>query len=386
MIKKMFKYFLPIILISAIIFSFTVCYADEESEMPVTTSDNASSETPEIMQDDLYLIDQDIVIDKFVNGNAYIMGNTVKIAGAINGNLFVLAKSLTVEKGAVINGSIFACAETIDFNGDVYDMYAVAADKLNMSIDSYVGRDLRISSRDIILKSQIDRNAYVFSSEKLDLGSGEDIPLILGNLDYSAKSEIQVPENVFPYKETSKVTFTPIVQSEEKNTVSSVSDIIWSFAISAVTAVVVALVVKFFFHTIDKKISEFNLTPSNIFKCFGIGLLILFCFLPVFLILLISGIGVKLGLLLLLIIISLCMVCGPLCIIFITNILKEKLNVESGFVYYLLIVLVSLILHAISLIPILGGLFSVFIISTTIGLFFKNSPKKIDNTETNYDV
>ncbi len=385
MIKKNLKYLLSIILVSAVIFSFSVCFADENIVLDSSSLENAllnsNEDTTEIYQDDFYAADKVINMDKYVNGNAYIIGNDVKITGAINGDLFVLANTLTVEKGALINGSIFACANTIYFNGECFDLYAVATDKIDMSIDSYIGRDLRASSTNMRLRSQIDRNANIFVSETLDLGSGEDIPLIFGDLNYSAKSEVQIPDNVFPYEE-SNVNFTPIIESSKNESTTSVSDIILGFSIFAVACLVIALVVKFFFHTIDEKINKFNPAPSNIFKCFGIGLLILFCMPIVSIFLLITVVGAKLCVILLLILALLCLICAPLSIIFIANLLKEKLNIENNVVYYLLIVLISLIIHAISLIPILGGLVALFLVSTTLGLFFKNSPKEITAEET----
>ena len=386
MIKKNLKFLLSIILVISLLTTFSVCFADEENEVTNNdnllvstsgdensdeTSESSETEEAEVYSDDLYLMGANVTMDKLVDGNVYILGNDVKITGKINGNLFVLANSLSFEEESYVQYSVFACANSIYYNGASYDLYALASDKLEMTFNSYVIRDLRALSSEIILKSAIGRNANLVATNLLDFGADEDIPVVYGNLNYSAKSEIDIPEGVLA-GEKSNSNFTPIAVS---NNNQGVSNIIIGFVISVVTALVIALIVKYCLPSVNNKIAKFNYSPINILKCFGIGLLILVCLAIIAVLLMISEIGIKLGIILVTISVFIYFVSGPLFIISITDILKAKLNVEKSYVYYLLIALVSLVLHAIALIPVAGGIIIFIIISTVVGLYFQTLPK-----------
>ena len=199
MLKKNFKFLVAIFLIIATFFSYSVCFADNAGDhaKTMTISENAgdnvkatettentvNEEEPEIYNGDLYLFDNNIVMDKLVDGNVFVFGNNVEVTGQVNGNLFVFANKLTFNN-CYVRYSIFACANSVNYNGACNDLY-VASSTLEMTYDSYVVRDVKAVSSDVIFKAAVGRDVDL-SCGKVDFGEGENIPVIYGSLRYSA--------------------------------------------------------------------------------------------------------------------------------------------------------------------------------------------------------
>ena len=199
MLKKFFKLLFFYLLIIITLSSLTICYADEpvvtsETET-ITTSESEESSTSEqeIYNGDFYLFANDIVMDKLVDGNVFIFGSNVEITGQVNGNLFVLAKTLKFNK-SFVRYDIFACANSIYYDGACNDLY-VATSNLEMTYDSYVIRDVKAIGTETILKSAIGRDVDLLANNK-NFGEGENIPVIYGNLRYTANKEIELPEGI----------------------------------------------------------------------------------------------------------------------------------------------------------------------------------------------
>ena len=96
---------------------------------------------------DVYLVGDDITIDYIVDGNLFVMANKVTINSQIGGDAFILAKEVVVDSEGYIFNNLFACAQSIDIKGVVYDAYTCAE---NLSISGgYVYRDLKSVSKNI---------------------------------------------------------------------------------------------------------------------------------------------------------------------------------------------------------------------------------------------
>ena len=106
---------LVIVLISGYSFATAEVTATEEDvNAIVETSDNSdevetTSNDDSWVKNDLYLCQDDVVVEDIVDGNAFIIGKNVTIKGEIGGDLFVMADKLTIDGGYVYS-SVFACA------------------------------------------------------------------------------------------------------------------------------------------------------------------------------------------------------------------------------------------------------------------------------------
>lgn len=371
--KKFSKLLLSSLLVVLIFSSFFVCFATDTA---VTTSEtenkeivqDANAETAteeEIHNGDLYLFDTNIVMDKLVDGNVFIFGTNVEITGQVNGNLFVFADSVNFNQ-SYIRYSIFACANTVNYNGACNDLY-VATNKLDMTYDSYVVRDLKALSSTAILKAAVGRDVDLVSNT-VDFGEDKDIAVIYGNLRYTANNEAEIPEGVIT--ENGSVTYTipkPSTLNESSNT-ETVSNLLISFLTCIVTVLVIFALIKKLAPNFAEKLSNTKISFIKLLKAFGIGLLSIVVVTILFILLTMSVIGMKLAFILLLIYVTLCLIASPILSIVIANILKPILKIEKTSMFYLIVILVSVVLHGLTLIPFVGGILGFIIKMIAIGL------------------
>ena len=365
MLKRLSK-FLLLTLITFVISSYSlICMADEDTTLQATeditlqqTEDTTITE--DVYSGDLYLFDNNVVMDKFVDGNVFIFGNNVEITGQVNGNLFVFADNLTFSNTSIVRYSIFACADTIYYDGGTYegDLY-VAAKNLEMTYNSYVARDAKIVASNVVLKSAVGRDVDLLCSS-LDLGEGTDIPIIYGNLRYKSNNEITIPEGVF--EENKSATYTKL-----SNTLS-ITDTLINFGICIVTAISVYIILKKLNPTFVENIDSKNFSFSKLIKYLGIGLGTIITVIIFFVLLLGTGVGIKLAFILGLLFIVLCLISEPTLSIAIANSLKPALKIEKNYMYYLVLSLISVILYGITFIPYVGEVLGFVISIISIGL------------------
>lgn len=367
MSKKISKLLLTLLLIIVTISTFSVCFAEvdsntaSETKETATTEDTTSAEN-EIHNGDLYLFNNDVVMDKLVDGNVFIFGNNVEITGQINGNLFVFANNLKFNE-CYVRYSVFACAGSIYYNGACNDLY-VASNKLEMTYDSYVVRDVKAVSSDVIFKAAVGRDVDL-SCGTVNFGETGSAPIIYGNLRYSANSEATIPEGVMGGSGTS--TYTKASESN-KNVTESAVDILVGFLTCVVTVLVIYAITKKFAPKFAKNLSNKKLSILQILKSFGLGLLAVILFTVLFVILLITSVGLKLAFILAFLFATICLISVPTLTIVITNVLKHAFKIEKTSMFYLLLVLVSIILYGVTLIPFVGTILSLIISFTSLGM------------------
>lgn len=376
MTKKFSKLLLAFMLIILTLSLFSVSFAevDGEKTKAVTTSEtegeavttseekpNATATEEEIHNGDLYIFDTNIVMDKLVDGNVFLFGSKVEVTGQVNGNLFVFADEVSFNE-SYIRYTIFACANSVYYNGACNDLY-VATNDLDMTYDSYVVRDLKALSSDVMFRAAIGRDVDLISNI-IDFGEGEDIPVIYGNLRYSATKEYELPEGVITDKNA--VTYTK-PSSLTTNTFSIV-DILIGFATCIVTTLVIYVLSKKVTPKFSEKLSVTKLSVLKLLKSFVLGLASLVAVLLISILLLLTTIGAKLAFILILIYAALCLIAVPTLVIIIANMLKPAFKIEKNSMFCLILALISVILHGITLIPFVGTALGLVIKLIGIGL------------------
>ena len=375
MLKKFSKFLLIMLVMFVLSSSSLICFADENSTLTTTTTgtnegaestDDTTSTQIETHDGDLYLFGNNIVMDKYVNGNVFILGNDILITGKVNGNLFVMGNNVKFD-ASIVRYSIFVCANSVYYNagcGSEYDygnLYVAALD-FESTYNSYVTGDFKSIASSIILKSAVYRDVDLICNT-VDFGEGEDIPAINGNLNYTANKEATIPEGVFmgtgTANYTAKLDFTNI---------ESLFDILIGFGACIVTALALYIILNKLTPKFVEKVCANKFSFISLLKSFGIGLATIGITL-IFLILLAGTmVGISLAVILALVFAILYIIAVPMLTIKITNTLKPALKIEKTSMFYLVIVLVSIILHGITLIPFVGGLLGLIINITAIGL------------------
>ena len=366
MTKKNFKILLILLVVIATLFSFSSCFADGNDIVTISNTDETTpvvaeeeDSTPEIHNGDLYLFDTKVVMDKLVDGNVYIFGSDVEITGQVKGNLFVFANNLKFNN-SYVTYSIYACANSVYYNGACSDLY-VACSNIEMTYDSYVVRDVKIASGNVLFKAAVGRNADISCSE-VNFGEGENAALIYGNLNYSALKEANIPESVISQE---KVTFNKQDNKEEKTI--SVQSVITDCLVAIVTVLILYLLISKLAPKFAEKIENQKISPLELLKAFGIGLLAWVAIIIVALILLLTQIGVKLAFIVGLLFAVLCLVSLPIFTIHIANSLKAVTKADKTYKFYILLALLSLVICLITVIPVLGEIVSFFLAFIPLG-------------------
>ena len=187
---------LVLLVLACFLFFFSSSLASSEPVTAInnensTQEDSDGSQTINIINTDLYVGEQNIVIEDAINGNVFAFGSNVTVKGEIVGDLFVLANTLTIEETAVIHSNIFALADTMIVKGEVYDIYALA-NSFELDSSSYIYRDLKLYSQEVTLNGLIAKDAYIFANNITMPENARS--LIGGNLHYTSTQEFTFPE------------------------------------------------------------------------------------------------------------------------------------------------------------------------------------------------
>ena len=361
MLKRFSRFLLLILLVMFIVSSSSlICFADEVDDHEHEHSSTEGLTEEEIHSGDLYVFDNTIVMDKYVDGNVFLFGNNIEITGKVNGNLFVLGNNVKFNE-SIVRYSIFVCANSVYYNGgcgtssDYGNLY-IAASNFESTYNSYVTGDIKSVASSVILKSAVYRDVDLIC-RNVNFGEGEDIPVIYGNLNYASNREVNIPEGVIGGEGNVNYTST-----------YNLKDILIGFGTCIVTILSLYMILNKLTPKFIEKVYNNKFSILSILKAFGIGLATT-AIVAIFIILLAGTIvGVSLSIILTLLFTILCIIATPLLIIKITNILKETLKIEKTAIFYLVISLVSIVFYGINLIPLVGIILGLAINTTALGL------------------
>lgn len=334
---------------------------------PVATSNDdknnngntTGSQVTNIMNTDLYVGDQDVVIENAVNGNVFAMGSNVTVKGEIVGDLFVLADTLTIEDSAVIYSNIFALANNIVMKGNAYDIYALSKN-FELASSGYVYRDIKLYAETAKLNGIIKKDAYLLVS---NLNFPENAKNIIGgNLNYTGDKEFDIPEGVV----MGEVKFTP--QTEYTPTTAEIiSSYITKFVTTILYAIVVILLATFF---APKFIEKSNYTlMKRPFISAGIGILSVVLIPVLAIVILMTGFLSYISMAMLAVYGLVLSITLPIFSMAIGKSIVDKLKTDSKGKFILFSILSAIVLWLLQIIPYIGGYVSLFIYVVGLGVF-----------------
>lgn len=355
--------------------------SETDAENIETTAFNPTevSEETEIIYDDVYKMANDVVISGIIDGNVYVMAQTAKIENAtIYGNLYVMAQTVDIVDSD-IGSSIYTMAQKITFSGMTNDMYALGED-VEFTENSYIWRTVRTIAENLIVNGNISRDLYA-SVGNMTIG---DNTVIEGKLNYSSDNEgnisetAQIAEVQFEENDkedvnidTEKITTTAIVLKNAFQIISSI------FKTLVVALIIVFLVNKFY----KLKRTENVTTDLLLEMCKGAGVLVV---VPVIVFLLMCTIiGIAFGFVVLAIYFVLLYIATAIVALEITyRILSKKEKIKKGSMVGFSI-LISLVIWAIGLIPVIGGAIKFIILLVGLGILFDLIFQKVKKEEIN---
>ena len=353
--KKNFK------IIFIILFTFVLGISNISKAEDSTTESNftvSSSNYYKFSQDD-------IIINENVDGDVFVLcAGTVTINSSITGNVFICAPNVVIGEKAKIESSIFNASENVTINGTVEKNVYFACETFKLDEKGTLNSDLFLISGDSTMAGQIGRDVFI-TCDTINLTNSSSIG---GNLNYSSTNECDIPKEVVE----GKINFSKIEKSENEVT-SSVE----SWIMSALTIIVVALVLWFVNTKLISNFAEKNLAfTKNIGKCILIGLLTLIVTPIASITLLTFEITSALSIILILIYIILLLIASSTFIVTIASIcaekLKDKIQIDNNLRQIICIAVICLIYKALELLPAVGviAMFTANIIG--LGIAIKN--------------
>ena len=393
MLKKKIKIISLIVLLVISLFT-PIVNAENEIAVETTTTDqvNPISETQEevtIKEGDEYLFQDTVTIDTPVDGNLFIMANTVTINTQVGGDAFIFANTLNIEENGYILNNVFACANTINVKGVVYNIYSVGD---TLTIDGFVYRDVRSICNTLNINSMIGRNVFANCSsinfkEKPDT---EDTPSIAsygtiqGDLNYFSDEEITIPEDSV----AGETHFTAL-----KNNTVNISNYMYSLGATLVSAIILWLIGLWISPKLLHNTSH-PITLRKALQIIGLGILVPIIIALVSFIILLIPITSQFTILLLCVLAILFFISTSVAIIDINTMICNKLKVTQNLYKLGFLIVTTIIFWLLTLIPYVGMVISLISIIWGIGTISysilikeksdekkSDSNKKISNSE-----
>ena len=316
-----------------------------------------------------FYADDDVKLTQDIDATTFIAGNTIDVSSKISGINFVAGNEINLKsnqdylfvagKDIVIKDAsskdIFAAGSSVNIeNTVVRDLY-VAAQKVVVNSD--IQGTTRIGAEEVDLTGTVRGDLYIDAAE---ITIGENAT-VLGTLRYPENAKIKINDTA---KIEKKKTYKVDNNSDEVSTTDKIVNGIVSFIKKVCAMIVIAmlllLVNKGFFKDLDKEEKD----VAVLFKRFGMGLLVLLVTPIIGFILLLTGIGAPLSIIVLLLYgILFYLSAIPTSYYLGKWIFNKKIKNE-----YVLLLVSILLLYVIMAIPYIGGFVS--FLSLCIGLGF----------------
>ena len=375
MLKNKFK-IITLLLVIILSMTIPIVRADHDTNISVENSDNMDinpiSDDPTTSEDnfkksDVYLSGDNVTIDYIVDGNLFVAADTVTINSQIGGDAFIFANKVIIEDQGYIFSNLFTTCQYVEIKGVVYDVYALSKD---VSIaDGYIYRDLKVLCDTLNITGTVGRNVFascaniLFNNEQDDNSS---TGVISGNLNYSSKDEITIPEGAV----SGETNFT----KEIVNTQDNIQDYLIEIGTFIATALIIWLLCLWI---TPKFLNNTNiLITKKILPVIGIGLLTPIVAIIASIILFILGITSSIGFLTLGLLFILLGISNSIFIIAINNLVCNKLKVEKTIGIFGMLIASSVVLWLIELIPYIGGLVKFISVIIGLGMLIYSIPVK----------
>lgn len=176
--------------------------------VPAMAADTRAGETVnvskgEVVNDDLYLVGSEVVMDGAVNGDVVAFGNQVIINGDVTGSVIVAAQTVII-RGKVSN-SVRAAGASVTMIGNTGGDLVATAGTVNVSPGSSIGRDLLVACGSVTTDGPVTRNIKGNAGRMVLNGSaGGDVlidvgelklgpqALIIGSLTYTSERDASI--------------------------------------------------------------------------------------------------------------------------------------------------------------------------------------------------
>ncbi len=327
-----------------------------------------SSDNEDVVNNDLFLLDDTVVLDKKVQGNVYIIASKKAIIKApVYGNIYVSAQDIefrnsTDNKPVYIRDSAYLLGNNINLSLYCQDLYVSSSSTLNIDYDSCILRDLRVFSPNVNLYGIVRRNAYINSSSISLKHSDNQTGLVQGNLTYYNDKQISLPDNLV----LGQISYHLKSVDNTPRWVTNLSLYLSTFVVSVLFLLLLTRINP----SIGKPYKKFNFKNFIKICIYGILTLLLTPLVCLLFIYLFPNL-MLFTLPILLIYIALIFIGYFATMIYILEILKQKFKFKSKLLSIGVLFLINTVTYLISLLPILSVILTILMIIPGFGLLSK---------------
>lgn len=326
---------------------------------------------------DVYAFGEKVVVDGEVNGDVIAAGGTLEIPGRVSGDARVAGGQITID--GQIEGSLTAGGGNIIIDDDATIGKSIVVGAGSLKVDGSVGRGAMIGAGDATLNSRIG-GSVTAGVGTISVGEGAEINR---DFNYWSESDATIASTAVISGATTK--HAPPVKDRDtrpEGIAKAISGfwLVWSIA-SLIAGVIIGLVlIKIAPNFTNDVLVKYQKRP---WASLGIGLLTVILAPILFILLLVTVIGISFALILLLSLVLLWIFIKVFVALCIGRYIQDKMKLARS---DLMALIVGLVIWAVvSHIPVVGGIF-VFVASlVTIGVvlmtkkeyFHKLSSKKL---------
>lgn len=281
----------------------------------VKANDSTYIPKDEVVSSSLFVAGSSIVIDGKVQGDVFCAGQNITINGTVDGDVICAGQSITINGN--VGGSVRIAGNSLVIAGKVSRNVMAAGANLNIAPQATIGWDLQFGSaftdirgkinRDVdgaganaLIAGNIGRNVYLALDDNRQKNNQEATPtltiakeaVINGNLTYEAKTEAKIESGSTIKGSVEKKDLKWQTKKIDKK--AGATAWLWGKIISIFAALVIGLILVSWLPKVVEGINEKMMEKK--LASLGWGFVILILTPIAFIILMITMIGIPLGL------------------------------------------------------------------------------------------
>ncbi|MEN3003930.1 polymer-forming cytoskeletal protein [Dehalobacterium formicoaceticum] len=233
---------------------------------------------------------QSVIVDGIINGDLIVAGQYVHINGKVTGNIYAAAQNLEI-KGAV-TGDVFGVGQMATVTSDALLSRDVFLAGETVTFSGAAGRQLFVGVNRMILQGTVGDNANI-AAENISI---QDSAVIKGNLNYNSANEALISSQAQITGERNWHKSSPGQAKDEKRPMmpwqGALMNMLWSIA----SALLLWFVIKIWRPEAWAKTTR-TITQQPL-KTIGVGALVLILTPIVAILLMVTMIGIPLGIIL----------------------------------------------------------------------------------------
>lgn len=334
-----------------------------------------------------------IQIDGDINGTTFASGDQVQVNGDINGALFFAGD--TIQINGEVNGNIYGLGNRIQMRGQNEGDVFFAGRNVVVEQDSRSGRDLFIAGMNVVVDGPVPRHLFAVgefvtlngeiggdatvNSEELTVGQSAAIE---GDLRYESPNEATISPTASVAGQTD---YTERDTWERQWNVTQQER--WQFRLLyALWSLLAALVVWVMIKLLKPHFWSDTTVPigSEPLKTLGFGLLALIATPFVAMLLMITVIGIPMGIILVMLYGIALYISKIIVALFIGSLILKSYERERFGKEFLLVLIGLVILELLMLIPYVGWVFGTIIVIAGLGalILFRRGTDRVKYEET----